>query len=464
MGIYYKSSNQLFFRRDIMSTNKNMDFSEYNNMCNETSNFDGLNLDDKEILEAIINATNIGIWVWNIETGDVVVNKRYARVIGYRLDELTPFSLDAWKEFVHELDRKKVKRYLQEQIEGKSQYYDCELRIRNKDESWIWVHNRGKTIKWDKNGKPIMMMGLIFDITERKNNEMEKLKLTTAIEQASVTVIMTDKYGSIQYGNPAFEKISGFSLEEAIGKNPRILKSGLTPDTVFKDLWKNITEGKAWEGELINKRKDGTLYYEEARITPIIDSEGNIVNFLAIKQDISQRKYLEEKLKQTSRRDSLTNIYNRRYVFDKLNEIVKLNKIDRQMFSLAIIDIDFFKKVNDTYGHQAGDYILKEFAEILTQSIRTDDILGRYGGEEFVLLLKDTNKQSSAQIIGRILQRIRETSFNFENNEIKITFSCGISELAEIERDILTVERLVNEADRRLYKAKDTGRNRIVID
>ncbi|MDR7856624.1 diguanylate cyclase [Tissierella sp.] len=447
-----------------MGTNKNMDFSEYNNMCNETSNLGELNLENKKILEAIINATNIGIWIWNIETGNVVINKRYASVIGYRLDELTPFSLDAWKEFVHEGDRKKVKKYLQEQIEGKSQYYDCDLRVRNKDESWIWVHNRGKTIKWDENGKPIMMFGLIFDITERKNNEMEKLKLTTAIEQASVTVIMTDKDGNIQYGNPAFEKISGYSLEEAIGKNPRILKSGLTPDPVFADLWKNITGGKAWEGELINKRKGGTLYYEEARITPIIDSEGNIVNFLAIKQDISQRKYLEEKLKQTSRRDSLTNIYNRRYVFDKLSEIVKLNKIDRQMFSLAIIDIDFFKNVNDTYGHQAGDYILKEFAEILTQSIRTDDILGRYGGEEFVLLLKDTNKQSSAQIIGRILQRIRETSFNFENNEIKITFSCGISEPAEIERDILTVERLVNQADTRLYKAKDTGRNRIVID
>ncbi len=295
-------------------------------------------------------------------------------------------------------------------------------------------------------------------------NEEEKKKLIEAIEQAAVTIIMTDKDGNIEYANPAFEKISGYSLKEVIGINPRILKSGLTPEGVFKDMWKNITIGKDWAGELINKRKDGTIYYEEARITPIIDKDGNIINYLAVKHDISHRKYLEEKLKQTSIRDPLTNLYNRRLVFERLSQLIELNKRKENVFSLVIIDLDFFKKVNDTYGHQAGDYILKEFAEILTSCIRTDDVLGRYGGEEFILILQGVKKQSSARIMERILKKVRETTFNYEGKEIKITFSCGICDSSELDKDILSAETIVCETDKRLYKAKATGRNCVVIE
>lgn len=447
-----------------MDQNNNINSIKDYKSPEEVLNINKLILENEDILGDIINAANIGIWEWDVKTGNVIINERYASIIGYSLEELTPFSLKVWKELVHEGDRKKVEKHLQEQLEGISEYYDCELRIMHKEQGWIWVHNRGKTIKWNEDCKPQIMLGLIFDITERKKNELEKLKLTTAIEQASVTVIMTDKNGNIQYGNPAFETISGYSLKEAIGNNPRILKSGLTSDLVFKDMWETITKGKSWQGELINRRKDGTLYYEEARITPIMDDDGDISNFLAIKQDISQRKYLEEKLKQTSIRDSLTNIYNRRYVFERLSQFMELYRRKGDVFSLAIIDIDFFKIINDNYGHQAGDFVLKEFAEILTLSIRAYDILGRYGGEEFILILNGVNKESSAQIVERILNKIRETKFKYEDKEMSITFSCGIAQVSEIEKDILSVERLVNEADMRLYKAKDMGRDRIVID
>ncbi len=421
-------------------------------------------LGDREILEEFINATNIGIWEWNIKTGELVINEKYASIIGYRLDELIPFSIEAWRKHVHKDDREKVEKCLQEQIDGISEYYDCEFRLRHKENGWIWVHNRGKTISWEEDGKPLAMLGLTFYIPERKKSEVEKLNLATAFEQASITVVMTDKNGNILYGNPAFERISGYSLEEAIGKNPRILKSGLTPDSVFIDLWDTIGQGKNWQGEFINKRKDGSLYYEEVRITPIIDDNGDIINFLGIKQDISERKYLEEKLRQSSIRDHLTNAYNRRYVFERLSEMIKLYKKNGENFSLGIIDLDLFKNVNDKYGHLAGDFILKEFVEIINSCIRDYDILGRYGGEEFILVLNGIGKEHTERVIGRILNKVRETKFNYEGNEINITCSCGISEVSEIPKDILSVEKLVNEADTRLYKAKDTGRDRIVID
>lgn len=292
----------------------------------------------------------------------------------------------------------------------------------------------------------------------------QKFKLIDAIEQMSVTIIMTDIDGNIQYVNQDFERISGYCVNEAIGKNPRILKSGLTPDDVFEDMWETITKGEPWKGELINKRKDGTIYYEEARITPILDDNGNIVNFLGVKQDISKRKYLEEKLKQTSIRDGLTNIYNRRYVFERLLQITEAYKRKGEMFSLVIIDLDFFKSVNDNYGHQAGDYILKEFAEILANSIRAYDILGRYGGEEFILILQYVDKNSAEKIMGRILDKIRETTFNYEDKKIGITFSCGIADISETDKKSCTINNIINYADKRLYKAKNSGRNKIVID
>jgi len=427
-------------------------------------NNEKLLIESKERIDNIINAASVGTWEWNIQTEEIIINERYANILGYNLDELVPIDVEKWVGYMHEEDLENSDKIIKDHFEGKTEFYDCELRMKHKNGSWIWCHDRGKVRKLDKDGKPLIMFGLIFDVTERKKSEEEILKLTTAIEQASVSIVMTDEDGNIQYGNPAFEKATGYSLEEALGKNPRILKSGLTPDEVFEDMWKTITEGKSWEGDLINKRKDGSIYFEEARITPIVNKQGKIVNYLGIKQDISQRKYLEERLKQTSIRDSLTNIYNRRYVFERLYQILELYRREGNIFSIAIIDMDFFKKINDTYGHQAGDLVLKEFSEILTLSTRAYDILGRYGGEEFIIVFQGSSKQASKAIVERILEKIREFNFRYKDKEIKITFSCGICEVTEVHKDSLTVENIVNVADKRLYKAKNSGRNQIVID
>lgn len=295
------------------------------------------------------------------------------------------------------------------------------------------------------------------------NGNLDKI-IKVAIEQTAVSIIITDVEGNIQYVNPAFEKTTGYSFKEVIGKNPRILKSGLTPDEVFTELWKTITRGKPWEGELINKRKDGSIYYEEAKISPIMDEDGKITNFLGVKQDISTRKYLEEKLRQTSIRDPLTNIYNRGYVFERLYQSIELYKREKSNFSLAIIDLDYFKKVNDTYGHQVGDFVLKEFAEILACKIRAYDTLARYGGEEFVILFHNSDKVAALKALERTLDKLNDYSFKYGNKEINITFSCGIAHAMELDDDKISVKSIIDLADKRLYKAKEMGRNIIVID
>lgn len=293
-------------------------------------------------------------------------------------------------------------------------------------------------------------------------SEEERMILATAIEQSSVAILMTDIDGSIIYVNPAFEKISGYATSELIGRNPRIFKSGLTDKEIYEKMWKTISSGGVWNGEQINKRKDGSHYYEDSRITPIYDKDNKLMYYLAVKHDITERKKLEAKLKEISIRDPLTNAYNRRYLLERLNQISDNYKRVEKAFSISILDIDTFKKINDAYGHQAGDFILVELVQIISESIRSYDILGRYGGEEFVLVLPDTDKEEAYTIIQRILEVIRGKNFIYENNNIKVTFSAGISDANEIGKEDFNIGELIRLADNRLYKAKEDGRNRIV--
>jgi diguanylate cyclase (GGDEF)-like protein/PAS domain S-box-containing protein len=295
------------------------------------------------------------------------------------------------------------------------------------------------------------------------DSEQERKILSTAIEQSSVVILITDIEGTIIYVNSAFEKVTGYSRDDAIGKTPRILKSGLTSPEIYEKMWFTISNGGTWNGEQINKRKDGSLYYEDSRITPIYNKEGKLTYYLAIKHDITERKLLETKLKEIAIRDPLTNTYNRWYLMERFHQIIDNYKRVKNPFSLVILDIDFFKEINDSYGHQAGDYILTNFANIVNQNIRSYDIFGRYGGEEFILLLPDTDKENAYILVKRILNIIRNNPFIYEDIGIKLTFSSGIIESSEISLDKVSVDELIKVADSRLYEAKQTGRNKIVI-
>lgn len=295
------------------------------------------------------------------------------------------------------------------------------------------------------------------------DSDEERRILSTAIDQISVAVVLTDIDANIIYANNAFETITGYSINEVIGKNPRILKSGLTSDVVYEKMWHIISNGGIWNGEQINKKKDGSFYYEDSRITPIYNKKGELTYYMAVKHDITRRKMLEEKLKEIALKDSLTDTYNRWYVFERLAQILDNYKRARSTFSISIIDIDHFKEVNDKYGHQAGDYILKEFTKIINEDIRSYDILGRYGGEEFILILLDTDKKKAQYLLRRILKRVSEKEFTYKEDKIRLRFSAGIADASEIELKDLDIDRLIGLADKRLYNAKETGRSKIVI-
>jgi diguanylate cyclase (GGDEF)-like protein len=225
-------------------------------------------------------------------------------------------------------------------------------------------------------------------------------------------------------------------------------------------MWNTIAAGKNWNGIFHNKRKNGELYWESAIISPVIDENGVITHFMAMKEDITERKRLEEELQKQSTIDELTGAYNRRQFYRLANAEIKRSNRLRHPLSIALIDIDYFKSVNDTYGHAAGDRVLVSFANTCQRNIRDIDTLARLGGDEFVIILPETAGDQAYIALERLRQSLTSQPIEHDGNSISVTISCGIASLAGKAESL---EQLMERADQALYQAKQAGRNCVSV-
>ncbi len=533
-------------------------------------------------LNNIIEGTKLGTWEWNLKTGDIILNEQWVNMIGYSLEELQPIGIEKLGKLIHPKDLEHLREINKRLYNGEIDYYDNELRMRHKDERWIWVRSVGKVIKKDKNGRPIKMFGTHININSSKQaiidlEESEKrfffaLNETGAglwdMDLINKDIFLSKKWKSILgykeneiqnsiegwkklwhpdekektekiiegYCQGKAEKLEiihrlkhkdgswrwilsrGGILKDTTGKPYRFIgtnidvtktqRQTLELERIFKinldllciiDMEGRFTKiNDAWQNilgytpkELLGHRIIGFIHKDDTDRTMkileklkigqtvdgftnrYIDSEGEYhylewranpfegLVYISMR-DITERIQYEKKILEISNKDSLTGAYNRRYVYDRGREIIEEYKRTGKPFSVCILDIDHFKNINDTYGHQTGDIILKEFTKVISKNLRPYDILGRYGGEEFIVILKDADVRESHLIIRRILNIIRDKVFVISGSEISFTFSAGISNSREIDKDILIVDNLIEISDRRMYKAKNSGRNQIV--
>jgi diguanylate cyclase (GGDEF)-like protein/PAS domain S-box-containing protein len=224
----------------------------------------------------------------------------------------------------------------------------------------------------------------------------------SALNASANPIVITDRDARIVWANPAFTKLTGYELEEAIGNRcGERVKSGLQDSQFYAQMWQTILSGQVWHGELVNQRKDKTLYHEEMTITPVCDQDGEISHFVALKQDISERKIIDEQMKNLAFYDPLTKLPNRRLLVDRLRQTLASSKRSGRYGALMFLDLDNFKPLNDTQGHDAGDLLLVEAAQRIANCLREEDTVARFGGDEFVVLLKDLDsckKVSTAQL------------------------------------------------------------------
>lgn len=290
-----------------------------------------------------------------------------------------------------------------------------------------------------------------------KSKSDAKLKLAASVfTYAKEGIIITDPYGTIIEANDAFVRTTGYPLSELIGMNPRVLKSGRQEMSFYTQMWHSILTLGNWQGEIWNRRKDGSIYAEMLTISAIKDSEGEVQNFVALFTDITHIKEHEKELEHLAQHDALTALPNRMLLWDRLGQaIAEAQRYDTHV-AILYIDLDGFKVVNDTYGHTIGDELLIAVSKRITSLLRKNETLARLGGDEFVVLLTNLKEPYECEpIVKRILNSIHEI-IEIHGIELSISASIGISFYAD---DSLNVEELILRADKAMYHAKQSGKN-----
>ncbi len=294
------------------------------------------------------------------------------------------------------------------------------------------------------------------EIAERQRVEATLRKLSMAVEQSPASVLITDAVGVIEYANPKFLQVTGYTADEVRGRNPRFLRTGYTSREEYQELWNTILSGRVWQGEFHNLRKDGTSYWEFASISPITASSGIITHFVAVKEDITARKGYEERLLRQAHYDQLTGLPNRLLALDRLTQALARMRRENTLVAVLFIDLDQFKSVNDTLGHHAGDQLLRETARRLEGCVRDEDSVARFGGDEFIIMLTDLRSPLQSEVvIEKVLAALAEP-FHLEGQEVFSSASIGIT-VAPLDGSDPHV--LMRNADVAMYQAKADGRS-----
>ena len=289
------------------------------------------------------------------------------------------------------------------------------------------------------------------DITERLHTEAFMRKLSLAVSQSPHPLVITDLQARIEFVNDAFTRTSGYSAAEVQGQNPSMLQSGKTPLATYQSMWEQLKQGKPWQGELTNRSKSGREFVESVLIYPVRNTEGVVTNYLAHKEDVTERKQATARIQQLSHYDQLTGLPNRALLNDRFLYAIG------QCQSLAVlwIDLDRFKDVNDSLGHNAGDLLLLEISRRLRACLQDHDTLSRHSGDDFVALLPHTSQREAAALCIRLLRSVAQP-MPLAGQEVFLTASIGIAIYPD---DGEPLESLLKNAENAMYRVKDNGRN-----
>lgn len=398
-----------------------------------------------------LEGAEMGLWDWDMINNKVYFSKLWKSMLGYDENEIEN-SFEGWKKLWHEDDVQKIEKAIKDYLNGKTEKYEIIHRLKTKNNSWKWILTRGSLLR-QKDGTPYRWVGTNVDITNEKERS-DELERFFSVNLDLLCIADID--GNFLKVNSEWINVLGYSRE--------YLEKSKFLDFVHPDDIPNTLEAMSklsQQHEVVDfvnryRAKNDEYRYIEWRSHPY----GKII--YAAARDITDKIETEKKYREIAIRDPLTEVYNRRHLFERLSSMISEHTRTKKDFSVAILDIDFFKKINDTFGHQAGDYILKEFTKTITHNLRPYDVLGRYGGEEFMIILDWVSKETALIIVERILTDVRQKKYVYGDATICFTFSAGISDCKDAEEDF-TVEKLVEKADSRLYSAKHSGRNTIII-
>jgi diguanylate cyclase (GGDEF)-like protein/PAS domain S-box-containing protein len=412
---------------------------------------------ERDFAEGLIDTAQAIVIVLDPEGRILRFNHFMEELSGYTLSELQ--NGDWFSIFPPEVKQNEAReRFLKAIAGGQGTANTSEIMAR--DGRRILVEWHDKPLR-DAGGTIIGLLAIGHDVTERERLAESQRLLSAAVEQSIASIVITDTHADIQFVNAGFTRSTGYTLAEVLGRNPRILKSNQTPRKTFEDMWAALNQGLPWEGELINRKKNGDEYWELARISPVVDAGGRTTHFLAVKEDITQRKAMEAELQRLATTDPLTGVANRRRFLQEMDLELARHKRFHKPAAFLLLDLDHFKHVNDTYGHATGDLALKHLAELARVRLRRLDLFGRLGGEEFGILLPGTGEEGAMALAENFRQQLAHTPVQSDMGPITLTVSIG---LTTFDPDDAAPDGILARADAALYGAKEGGRNRVVAN
>lgn len=416
--------------------------------------------DSKQQFELVLNSSDLGLWDWDIKADVVHRNSRCSELLGCgELELANDYRL--WINAIYQQDRMDVLHAMDVHLRGDTEQYKIEYRLKTRGGETLWIQDLGKVAERDSTGEPIRICGIHTDITERKRVE-ESLKLSASVyNNSSEAMSVQDDEGRIITINSAFTNITGYSEAEVINKQITLLQcdagSKHQATNQYSLVEEALTKNGHWQGELWLKHKNGSDFIVWLTINSIKNERGEIYRRLSLFSDITEKKQAEQIIWKQANYDTLTGLPNRRMLLDHLSTELLKSERQQKHFAFMFLDLDYFKEVNDTLGHDLGDQLLIETAKRLKSCVRNSDIVARLGGDEFTLVLSSIDDYLGIERVAEnILSRLSEP-YSLGNETAYISASIGITMFPD---DTNTIEGLLKNADQAMYAAKGKGRNR----
>ena len=410
-------------------------------------------LQSSELLNEAQRIARVGSWTLNMKTNRLIWSDEIFRLFELDKDHFEP-SYDAFLKAIHPDDRELVNRAYIDSLQSRRPY-KITHRLLFDDGRIKFVEEACETL-FDEEGNPALSQGTVQDITEQKLAEETISLYANVFRHSAEAIMITDLDNRIVAINPALTQLTGYSLDELVGKNPQILASGLTSQATYEEMWDALEDAGHWHGELNDRRKNGEIYPKWATISVVRNDAGKVVNYIASFNDITERKAAEERINHLAHHDALTGLYNRFSLEDRMGQAIAQAQREENQLAVLFIDLDRFKVINDTLGHHVGDALLVEVAKRLQASVRDSDIVARLGGDEFVIVLTGfDNAELVASTAEKVVERV-STPYKIGDHELRSSPSIGISIFPGDGRD---VDNLMKNADIAMYHAKEQGRN-----
>lgn len=342
-------------------------------------------------------------------------------------------------------------------VAGEPQFFDWTARRPHDGTTFqVEVYLRRADMEGDS-----VIIANVRDVSDRILTQRRIRTLSRAVEQSPVSVVITDPQGRIEYVNPKFTEVTGYPLAEAIGKTPALLKSGAHSDEFYRELWEALSAGHEWRGEFLNKTRDGRQIWESASISSVLGPDGKVLHYVAVKEDITERKAQEERIRHLALYDPLTGLPNRTLCMDRIAQASARVSRYGGRAALLYLDLNKFKPVNDTFGHEAGDEVLREVSSRIKECLRGMDTAARIGGDEFVVLLQEIEDLAQAVAVAQRVQNALDQPFASCGQSCgDLGVSIGMSICPDHGSN---VDTLLRKADQAMYRVKATGRSGVSV-